>query len=123
MMTVILRSIRKKPVLRTIGLVTVLCLWASCARVGKPSYLHKWKTTANKNRWEVSKINPRRLSQDEKSLFQEQGAPKFVIRFWSTPGKKAVYQWVYENPLRFYRFVEGKQAENVSVKKYDPWWR
>lgn len=83
----------------------------------------QWKTTPNKNRWEATKIDPHRLSADEKALFQEQGMPKFVVHFWSSPGKKAAYQWVYENPLRFYLFVDGKRADDASVKEYDPWWR
>ena len=106
-----------------IGLTTILCLCTACARVGKPSYLSKWEKTPNKNRWEVTKIDSRRLSPDEKPVFQEEGMPKFVIRFWSSPKKKAVYLWVYENPLRFYRFKEGKKAKDVSVREYDPWWR
>jgi hypothetical protein len=114
---------RRKSIPRIIGLTIIVCLSASCARVGKPSYLRQSEKTPSMNRWEAIKIDPQRLSPDEKTLFQEQGAPKFIIRFWSSPGKKAVYQWVYENPLRFYRFVEGKRADDVSVKEYDPWWR
>ncbi|MBW2145919.1 MAG: hypothetical protein JRG73_05930 [Deltaproteobacteria bacterium] len=106
-----------------IGFTAVLCLWVACAPLGKPSYVSKWEKTPDKNRWEVIEIDPKNLSPDEKALFDEQGMPKFVIHFWSAPKKKAVYQWVYENPLRFYRFVERKRADDMSVRGYDPWWR
>jgi hypothetical protein len=122
-MTSVLNAVREKSIWYTIGFAAILCLCISCAPIGKPSYLTQWKTSPNKNRWEVVKIDPYRLSTDEKALFQEQGMPKFVIHFWSAPGGKAVYQWVYENPLRFYRFVDGKRTDDVSVKEYDPWWR
>jgi len=115
--------VRRKSVSFIVGVTIILLLSSACARVGKPSYLRKAEKTSSKNRWEVSKIDPRRLSEDEKALFEEQGAPKAIIRLWSSPGKKAVYQWVYEDPLRFYRFVEGKQDDDASVKEYDPWWR
>ena len=105
------------------GFAAILFLWVACAPIGKPSYVSQWGKTPNKNRWEVVEIDLKDLSPDEKALFKEQGMPKFVIHFWSAPEKKAVYQWVYENPLRFYRFVAGKRADEVSVREYDPWWR
>lgn len=118
-----LMRIRKSKIKNIILIAVLFYSMTACAPLGKPSYLKEWEKTPNKNRWEVVEFDPKDLSAEEKAVFKELGKPKFLIHFWSSPDKKSVYQWIYETPLRFYRFIDGKRAEDVHVREYNPWWR
>ncbi len=91
-------------------------LASSVACSYKPAYLQEGKTTEISERWKVQKINPNRLSADEKSTLEQFGPPEY-IRFYRrlSQQREKVYAWVYADPVRFVTFVEGKKIDYVVL--------
>jgi len=87
-------------------------LISSVACSYKPAYLQDGKTTDISERWKVQKINPQRLSADEKSTLEQFGPPEY-IRFYRRLSQKReeVYAWIYADPVRFVTFVDGKKID------------
>jgi hypothetical protein len=87
-------------------------LGSSLACGYKPSYLQKGKTTEVSERWRVEKINPARLSVDEKSVLETLGTPDY-IRFYRKRSleREKVYAWIYVEPVRFVTFIDGKKVD------------
>ena len=78
----------------------------------KPAYLQKGKTAEVSERWRVEKINPARLSADEKSVLETFGTPDY-IRFFRKRSleREKVYAWIYVEPARFVTFIDGKKTD------------
>jgi hypothetical protein len=78
----------------------------------KPAYLQQDKNTEVAERWRVEKINPSRLSPDEKSVYETMGSPQF-LRFYRklSLDRERVYAWVYTEPVRFVTFIDGKKVD------------
>ena len=78
----------------------------------KPSYLQTGKTAQVSERWKVEKIDPARLSTDEKSVLETFGTPDY-IRFFRKRSleREKVYAWIYAEPARFVTFIEGKKTD------------
>ena len=78
----------------------------------KPAYLQDGKKAEVSERWKVNKINPARLSADEKSALETLGTPDY-IRFFRKRSleREKVYAWIYLEPARFVTFVEGKKVD------------
>ena len=91
-------------------------LISSVACSYKPAYLQEGKTTDISERWKVQKINPQRLSADEKSTLEQFGPPEY-IRFYRrlSQQREKVYSWVYADPVRFVSFVNGKKIDYVVL--------
>jgi hypothetical protein len=91
-------------------------LYSSFGCSYKPAYLQKSAKTQVPDRWKVEKINPSRLSPEEKSVYETMGAPQF-IRFYRrlTLDRERVYAWVYTEPVRFVTFLEGKKIDYVVL--------
>lgn len=92
---------------------TLLAFLGSSLACGyKPSYLQKGKTTEVSERWRVEKINPARLSADEKSVLETFGTPDY-IRFFRKRSleREKVYAWIYVEPVRFVTFIDGKKTD------------
>jgi hypothetical protein len=92
---------------------TLLAFLGSCFACGyKPSYLQKGKTAEVSERWRVEKINPARLSADEKSVLETFGTPDY-IRFFRKRSleREKVYAWIYVEPARFVTFIDGKKTD------------
>ena len=87
-------------------------LVSSVACSYKPAYLQEGKTTDISERWKVQKINPKRLSADEKSTLEQFGTPEY-IRFYRRLSQKReeVYAWIYADPVRFVTFIDGKKID------------
>jgi len=87
-------------------------LVSSVACSYKPAYLQEGKTTDISERWKVQKINPKRLSADEKSTLEQFGTPEY-IRFYRRLSQKReeVYAWIYADPVRFVTFIDGKKFD------------
>jgi hypothetical protein len=87
-------------------------LGSSLACGYKPSYLQKGKTAEVSERWRVEKIDPARLSTDEKSVLETFGTPDY-IRFFRKRSleREKVYAWIYAEPARFVTFIEGKKTD------------
>ena len=91
-------------------------LVSSVACSFKPAYLQESKKAEISERWKVQKINPKRLSADEKTTLEQFGTPDY-IRFYRRLSQKreGVYAWVYADPVRFVTFVDGKKIDYVVL--------
>jgi hypothetical protein len=78
----------------------------------RPAYLQEGKKTEISERWKVQKINPSRLSADEKSTLEQFGTPE-NIRFYRrlSQQRERVYAWIYADPVRFVTFIDGKKVD------------
>ena len=87
-------------------------LVSSVACSYRPAYLQEGKTAEISERWKVQKINPNRLSADEKSVLEQFGTPG-NIRFYRRLSQKRekVYAWIYADPVRFVTFIDGKKID------------
>lgn len=97
-------------------ILIVTLLGSSLACSYRPAYLQKGKKDHFPERWRVEKINPSVLSPDEKSVFETLGSPQY-IRFYRklSPDRDRVYAWIYDNPVRFVSFIDGKKVDYVVV--------
>jgi len=86
----------------------------------KPSYLQKSESTKISERWKVVKLDPSKMSADEKAIFDKRGAPNY-IRFFRhlTVDRERAYEWVYEEPVQFFTFINGKKVD-YAVLDDDP---
>jgi len=77
----------------------------------KPSYLQKSESTKISERWRVLKLEPAKLSADEKEIYDKMGAPSY-IRFFRhlSVEREKVYEWVYEEPVQLFTFSNGKKV-------------
>jgi len=78
----------------------------------KPSYLQQGESTKISERWKVLKIDPGKLSADEKAILEKMGPPAYV-RFFRhlSVDREKVYEWVYEEPFQLFTFINGKKVE------------
>lgn len=78
----------------------------------KPAYLDKSESTKVSQRWKVLKLNPAKLSADEKAVFEKMGPPA-QIRFFRhlSVEREKVYEWVYEEPVQLFTFLNGKRVD------------
>jgi hypothetical protein len=110
--------------LKSICVYTLLTafLVSSAACSYKPAYLQEGKKAEISERWKVQKINPKRLSPDEKSTLEQFGTPDY-IRFYRrlSQQREKVYAWVYADPVRFVTFVEGKKIDYVVLDEDLDW--
>jgi len=96
-----------------LGLIIVLS--AGC--VSKPAYVRGAKTDIP-NRWTVDKIEPSRLSEDQRETLARQGPPNFVRFFREVKTRKPVYAWVYVNEAEavdLVWFIEGRRVQDIAV--------
>lgn len=103
-----------------VSTILTALLVPSIACTYKPAYLQQGKKTQVSERWKVEKINPARLSPDEKSVYETMGSPQF-IRFYRrlSLDRERVYAWVYTEPVRFITFLDGKRV-SYAVLDDDP---
>ena len=86
----------------------------------KPSYLQKSESTKVSERWKVLKVDPAKLSADEKGVYEKMGPPAYVRFFRNLSVERAkVYEWVYDEPVQLFTFINGKKVE-YAVLDEDP---
>jgi hypothetical protein len=96
-------------------LTFIIVLMAGC--VSKPAYLRGEKTDIP-NRWTVEKIEPTRLSEDQRDTLERQGPPDFVRVFREVETRKPVYAWVYMSEAEVVDlvwFIEGQRVTDIAV--------
>lgn len=86
----------------------------------KPSYLQKSETAKISERWRVLKLDPAKLSAEEKEIYDRMGPPLY-IRFFRNLSveREKVYEWVYEEPVQLFTFMNGKRVD-YAVLDADP---
>jgi hypothetical protein len=86
----------------------------------KPSYLQKSESTKVSERWRVLKLDPSKLSADEKGVYVRMGPPGYVRFFRNlTVDREKVYEWVYEDPVQLFTFINGKKVDSTVLDE-DP---
>ncbi len=106
------------------GVLKLVAVMIGLAAVGcsyKPSYL-KGETTDLPNRWKVEKIEPGRLSGDQRDTLERRGPPTYVRFFREVDSRKPVYAWIYTDDgetVDLVWFIDGTRAEEVAVDR-DP---
>ncbi len=117
------RSLRVSSICRHGGfLEAMLGLVAMLALVGcavKPAYLQGEKTDVP-YRWKVAKIEPTRLSDDQRAVLERRGPPMYVRFFREVETRRPVYAWVYvgeADAVDLVWFVNGTRVENIAVDR------
>ena len=92
----------------------LICLVAGCG-VQAP-YMKGWDPAADiRNRWTNGTINANRLSEDERGVFDEFGAPDALRFFRTVETREPVYEWIYTEPFRAVWFISGTRVDYVTV--------
>ena len=92
----------------------LICLVAGCG-VQAP-YMKGWDPAADiPNRWTNGTINANRLSEDERGVFDEFGAPDALRFFRTVETREPVYEWIYTEPFRAVWFISGTRVDYVTV--------
>ena len=96
------------------GAVGLVCLMTGCGV--QASYMKGWDPVEDiTNRWTDGTIRADKLSEDERSAFEELGTPDVVRFFRDLETRKRVYEWIYMEPFRTVWFVGGAQVDYVMV--------
>jgi hypothetical protein len=93
-----------------IGLAAVGCTY-------RPAYL-KGESTDLPHRWKVEKIEPGRLSEDQRETLERRGPPTYVRFFREVDTRKPVYAWIYTDDgeaVDLVWFIDGARAEEIAV--------
>ena len=99
-----------------LGWMALLAL-AGCA--GKPAYLQGEKTDVP-YRWKVDKIEPARLSADQRAILEQRGPPRYVRFFREVETRHPVYAWVYvteAEAVDLVWFVDGTRVDDTAVDR------
>jgi hypothetical protein len=101
---------KSKPLVVFLTLAGLIFSPVACSY--KPPYLDKSESTKVSERWKVLKLDPGKLSADEKGVFEKMGPPAY-IRFFRhlSVEREKVYEWVYEEPVQLFTFLNGKKVD------------
>ena len=92
----------------------LICLVAGCG-VQAP-YMKGWDPAEDiPNRWTNGTINANRLSEDERGVFDEFGAPDALRFFRTVETREPVYEWIYTEPFRAVWFISDTRVDYVTV--------
>jgi hypothetical protein len=82
----------------------------------KPSYLDKSDSTKISERWKVVRLDPAKMSADEKAVFETMGLPAY-IRFFRhlSVAREMVYEWIYDEPVQLFTFMNGKKVDYLVL--------
>lgn len=82
----------------------------------KPSYLQKSDSTKISERWKVVKLDPAKMSADEKEVLETMGLPAYIrfFRHFSVE-REMVYEWIYDEPVQLFTFMNGKKVDYLVL--------
>jgi len=82
----------------------------------KPSYLQKSDSTKISERWKVVKLDPAKMSADEKAVLETMGLPAYIrfFRHFSLE-REMVYEWIYDEPVQLFTFMNGKKVDYLVL--------
>jgi hypothetical protein len=99
------------------GIVGVMIILAAAGCTYRPAYVKGEKTDVPQ-RWKVEKIEPGRLSEDQRATLERRGPPTYVRFFREVETRKPVYAWIYTDEgeaVDLVWFVDGTRVEDVAV--------
>ena len=83
----------------------------------KPSYV-RGDGTEVPYRWKVEEIEPARLSDDQREVFERRGPPAYVRFYREVETRKPVYAWIYTgeaDAVDLVWFIDGKVMDAIAV--------
>lgn len=109
-----LRLVNHARWLRLLGLGLVSLYLVACS--AQAPYMRGWDLAPRQtHRWIGGEIKADKLSDDEKALYTELGAPHTIRFFRALHTRQQVYQWHYEPSGQIVWFVDGKRVDYVTV--------
>jgi hypothetical protein len=99
------------------GLIGVMLLFGALGCTYKPAYIQGTATDVPQ-RWKVDKVEPARLSADQRTTLERSGPPTYVRFFRQVDTRKPVYAWIYAGEgeaVEVVWFVDGKRLEEIAV--------
>ena len=99
------------------AMVAVMLALAAVGCTYKPGYLQGQRTDVA-NRWKVERVEPARLSADQRATLEERGPPTYVRFFREVETRKPAYAWIYADAggaVAVVWFVDGARVENIAV--------
>lgn len=99
------------------GIVGVMIVLAVAGCTYKPGYLRGAKTDVP-NRWKVEKVEPGRLSEDQRTTLDRRGPPTYMRFFREVDTRHPVYAWIYAgegDAVDLVWFVDGNRVEDIAV--------
>jgi hypothetical protein len=107
---------RRTPLRAILGVVVILAA-VSCAF--KPAYI-QGESTDVPNRWKVEEIDARRLTEDQRDVYERRGPPTYIRFFREVETRKPVYAWIYADETEVVDlvwFVDGKVVDAIAVDR------
>jgi hypothetical protein len=102
-------------VLKAVVGVVMMLMTMGCTY--KPAYVQGTKTDVP-YRWKVEKVEPTRLSEDQRATLERRGPPTYVRFFREVDTRNPVYAWIYTgegDAVDLEWFVNGKRVEAIAV--------
>jgi hypothetical protein len=99
------------------GIAGAMLLLVAAGCTYKPGYL-QGQSTEVPHRWKVEKVEPTRLSEDQRMTLDRRGPPTYVRFFREVETRHPVYAWIYAGEgegVDVVWFVDGKRMENIAV--------
>ena len=98
-----------------LGIVSVML--TAAGGTYKPGYL-QGDSTDVPHRWKVERVEPGRLSEDQRATLDRRGPPAYVRFFREVETRNPVYAWIYAgegDAVEVVWFVDGKRVEHIAV--------
>lgn len=98
-------------------LVSLAVVLAAAGCAYKPSYV-RGESTEVPDRWKVEQIEPTRLSDDQREVFERRGPPAYVRFYREVETRKPVYAWIYTgegDAVDLVWFIDGKVMDVIAV--------
>jgi hypothetical protein len=99
------------------AMFAVVMMLAAAGCSYKPAYLQGTKTEVP-NRWTVDKVEPARLSEDQRTTLEGRGPPTFIRFFREVETRRPVHAWLYADDretIDIAWFVDGNRMEDIAV--------
>ena len=103
--------------LRAILGVVVILVAVSCASM--PAYM-RGESTDVPDRWRVEEIEPGRLTEDQREVYERRGPPTYIRFFREVETREPVYAWIYADetePVDLVWFVDGNVVDAIAVDR------
>jgi hypothetical protein len=97
--------------------VSAVVLLAAVGCTSKPAYVQGPQTDVA-YRWKVERVEPTRLSEDQRATFERRGPPTYVRFFREVETRNPVYAWIYADEgdaVDLVWFVNGQRVEAIAV--------
>jgi hypothetical protein len=99
------------------GIAAVMIGLAAVGCTHRPAYL-QGEATDVPDRWKVEKVEPTRLSEEQRTTLERRGPPTYVRFFREVDTRKPVYAWIYVGDgeaVELVWFVDGERVEAIAV--------